>query len=118
LRRRLTTPKILVLRRSQILDGIGSFASMVSLGEMVQATEDHLQRNTIKGSMSSSATASPRSTRRVKNNQVAPDLQEDAVFRTRPQVSQVEQAFDGQESFLDSPAPSIQIGDYIGWQEV
>jgi hypothetical protein len=28
-------------------------------------------------------------------------LQEDAVFRTRPQVSQVEQAFDGQESFFN-----------------
>jgi hypothetical protein len=91
---------------------------MVSLSEMVQATEDHLQRNTIEGQHEFFGDRIAQINQEGEEQPGRPDLQEDAVLRTCPQVSQVEQAFDGQESFFDSPAPSIQIGDYIGWQEV
>jgi len=40
LRRRFDYAQILVLQAQPDMDGIGSFASLVSLGEMVQATED------------------------------------------------------------------------------
>jgi hypothetical protein len=79
----------LVLGRSKTLDWIGGFAALVSLGEVIQATENHLQRNAVEGQQEFFGDRIAQVNQEGEEQPCLPDLQEDAIECTPPSTGKL-----------------------------
>ena len=90
---------------------------MVRLGKVVESTKNHFERNAVKGQHEFFGDGIAQIDQQGEEQPGSPDLQEDAIQGACPQVSQIEQAFNEQESFFNGSAAAIQVSDDIGWQD-
>lgn len=89
---------------SEIFNGVISLTFVPRLGEMIQAAENHLQGDVLKGPVQGISHGSGQVNQEGVEQPGGPDLHLNAVARTGVKISQAPQSFDDVKSILDAPA--------------
>ena len=107
-------PSILSKKRN----GVISATAMKSLGEIVEATINHLNGNVSKGSIEGvSDIVSEVNEDRVKNPS-APNLKQNAMNGTSPKIGETENALDNVEGILNAPTLPVKGGKAVSRKDM
>ena len=105
--------QILVFLSCHKLHKIGSLATLISLGKMINTTENHFQGNPVKRQHEFFCHLISKVYKNGEKQPGAPYLQKHSVKWPCPQIGQMKKPLNDEESFLNSPTTPIQISDNL-----
>jgi hypothetical protein len=95
-----------------VLDKVGDrvkrIPAVIGLGEVIQTPKNHFHGNGLKGQVEGLGNRIGEVNQDGKQNPGSPDLNQDAVESTGPEVSQAQQAFDDVEGIFNVPTLGIE----------
>jgi len=106
----LNDSQVLVFRCGQKGNRISGMVVIKSVNKVIKAAKNHFQRNAIKRQGHGIGDGIAQIDEHGIKEPSGPNLQWDAVDRTRPKIGELEQALGGVKGILNAPTATIAIG--------